>query len=361
MMEAAENLQIATICQRYAVDMYGRPVQTQVMSRDMMLEIIDACHRLLKVTLYIAVGSSLYSRDVSIGADSQWNISNNHRVVSIYKRFFVMTQFQHLDALFFCGDSHIDVPVPVSIYSLTSNTTTVDMSLDDAPTHARAVSLLNGDVFMCGGRINQEVLDVAMMYGREGWIQPFTSMMHPLIGHACVLLLDGRVFICGGYTGIDTTGVCCIFDPQRRVFKRVRSMRVPRGYHAAATLPDGRVFICGGTRVKLINQSRIEISEIYDPLTDNWEPAARMRNYYIRHEAVIIYDKPPIFREEVQVEEDTVMQNERPVVLTTGGDAAWDTYTDFEAYDIATDSWYAVKRLHLGVPLNGHAMCTIIK
>lgn len=359
-MDAMEDFQLNVICERYADENRDENNTAQVIAPEMMREIVDAYHRQLKTTLYLAHRGKLYYRDVSPRTPPQTAWIESDISPRFYENF-VMAPIGKNGYLFF--DGYQTLPSPVMI--LYKPTNKVIEGAISRPNHecAKAVTLQSGAVFQCGGRIiedpdeeNSRVSNTAFIYGSEGWSSPI-QMSDGLFDHACTLLPDGRVLIVGGFKGTWhlsalPTNKCQAFDPSTGEFAHVAPMRFVRVVHTATTLPDGRVFVCGGfvkdSKGALIGDA---ICEIYDPLTNNWEPAAPMIHPRMAHQACIIYDRP-----------ENHTQVDRPVVLVIGGRSSRDGTTyirQCEAYDIENNVWYPAPRFNLNVDISRHAMCSI--
>jgi hypothetical protein len=366
-MEAIENFQLNVICERYVDENRHGDSTARVIAPEMMREIVDAFHRQLKTILYIAHHGKLYSRDVSPRAPLYVRWIETDITPKFYENF-VMTPIGKNGHLFF--DCYQTLPPLVVILYPPTNKIIESGRSNPSRECAKAATLQNGAVFVCGGRIpdgpdeiDPVVSNTAVIYGSAGWSNPI-QMSDGLFDHACTLLLDGRVLIVGGFKGVwepsaQATNRCQMFDPSSGVFAPTSPMRFVRVVHTATTLPDGRVFVCGGfvtnSKGVLVGDA---ICEIYDPLTNNWEPAAPMIHQRMAHQACIIYDKPPLSDEDPA----QYAQVDRPVVLVVGGRSSKDgkTYTTkCEAYDIENNQWYLVPRFDMDVELSRHAMCTV--
>src|SRR6185436_19407665 len=87
--------------------------------------------------------------------------------------------------------------------------------------------------------------------------------------HTATLLSDGRVLVTGGYVilgGSLASSSTEIYDPSTDAWTPAAPMRVQRASHAAVRLADGRVLVAGGMHY----DERNDNAEVYDPATDEW-------------------------------------------------------------------------------------------
>jgi hypothetical protein len=81
-------------------------------------------------------------------------------------------------------------------------------------------------------------------------------------GHSATLLRDGRVLIVGGF---DDQGAALasseLFDPSTRTFSPAAALSAARALHTATLLPDDRVLIAGG--VGDLNLHRVRSVDVY--------------------------------------------------------------------------------------------------
>jgi hypothetical protein len=106
-------------------------------------------------------------------------------------------------------------------------------------------------------------------------VLPVGRMSVERAAHQATLLRDGRVLITGGCggPGCDTIHASTeLYDPASRSFRPAASMSTARASHAAVALPDGRILVAGGWTGSAATAS----AEIYDPAADRWTPAGRM-------------------------------------------------------------------------------------
>jgi N-acetylneuraminic acid mutarotase len=91
----------------------------------------------------------------------------------------------------------------------------------------------------------------------------------------------------------DPQASCEIYDPAADTWTSVGSMQVPRMGHTATLLADGRVFVTGGLQAMTVTPTPLSAvrdatntTEIYDPITDTWTPAANLRTPRAGHVAI---------------------------------------------------------------------------
>lgn len=148
-------------------------------------------------------------------------------------------------------------------------------------------------------------------------------------------------------------------------FSPAAAMEVERTGHGAALLPDGRVLVVGGEHPgPSWGLSAPSTSEIYDPISDTWEPAGALKTYRYQPELVTLPDgrvavfggiEAPLDRQRlVEVFDPTsgrwselgsINGNERgtatllssgQVLLIGTGEVAFDQASTYEIFDPAT-------------------------
>lgn len=180
-----------------------------------------------------------------------------------------------------------------------------------------AVLLRSGKVVLYGGRpweetqgrygpTSPEVFDPVTRRSTVGTFRPFSSG----VGATMSLLPDGRLLVVGGccaqlsMPNIDgsrdeelTADVAAIYDPTTDTWMPTRPMIVPRAWHSATTLDDGRILIAGGRSIHpgtyaaaIRTESRVEITEIFDPETGVWSAAGRLLTPRDGHIAAAVPD-----------------------------------------------------------------------
>ena len=141
--------------------------------------------------------------------------------------------------------------------------------------------------------------------------------------HTATLLPSGKVLVAGGSTntnynsGLDSAE---IYDPDANTWNPAAPMSVLRQNHFAILLTTGKnagkVLVGSGTRSDL--WAPLTSTEIYDPATNKWTPAAPMHNAHLRATPILMPDGK---------------------VFVAGGVGVVDSYQSAEMYDPVNDKW----------------------
>ncbi|KAG8641884.1 F-box/kelch-repeat protein At1g16250 [Manihot esculenta] len=103
-------------------------------------------------------------------------------------------------------------------------------------------------------------------------------------GFSCVCIYNRLLVIGGSYAPQDSslphqkpliTDYVLQFDPFKKEWKRMESMRTPRS-HFACSVIGGKVYVAGGRN--LSSTRGLALAEVYDPLIDKWEELPPMPN-----------------------------------------------------------------------------------
>ena len=142
-------------------------------------------------------------------------------------------------------------------------------------------TLLGIGLFLLGTAI----IPVALAEPLPGGFTWVADMRVARLAHAATLLADGRVLVTGGYVGVfqqqRQIAGSELYDPATRRFLPAAPMVYPRAWHTATLLDDGRVLIAGGG---------VYPAEIYDPATDTFREAAAMHSSGYVHAAARLAD-----------------------------------------------------------------------
>ena len=106
--------------------------------------------------------------------------------------------------------------------------------------------------------------------------------------HTATTLSDGRVLIAGGIGSSGYLSSAEIYDPATNAVTPAGSMSYNRIYATAVLLPSGKVLISGGYGYNFGAFSPIAASELWDPATNAFTPAASMSTTRYVHDATLL-------------------------------------------------------------------------
>ena len=156
------------------------------------------------------------------------------------------------------------------------------------------------------------------------------SIIEPLEGpgifYSTTKLVDGRVLFVGLSGGDDQpVGMASIFDPVSESWTPLSGSSSPRGVPSLALLADGRVLVAGGLDYSgadspYSSPEAVNVVEILDPLTGDWQQAAAMNR---------------------ALQEQMLFSLNDGRVLAIGAmrNGSYDLTAHAEVYNPATDTW----------------------
>jgi hypothetical protein len=101
-----------------------------------------------------------------------------------------------------------------------------------------------------------------------------------------VRLRDGRVLVAGGWTTSGLTATGELYDPQTNRFAPAARLRAPRGGITATLLRDGRVLLVGGR----VGSRSTRTAELFDPRSARFSATGSMSVARSAHVAVRLRD-----------------------------------------------------------------------
>jgi hypothetical protein len=162
-----------------------------------------------------------------------------------------------------------------------------------------ATLLPNGKVLVAGGTDGRgKVLASAELYDpvRNRWTSA-GSMAATRIGQTATLLPSGKVLVAGGLVlpfPAPSLASTELYDPATNTWSPAAPMIESRTRHTATLLQDGRVLVVGGLTVTLqdggLFPSELTSAEIYDPKADRWSLTAPMDEHRLGHTATRLPD-----------------------------------------------------------------------
>ena len=162
-----------------------------------------------------------------------------------------------------------------------------------------ATLLPNGKVLVAGGTDGRgKVLASAELYDpvRNRWTSA-GSMAATRIGHTATLMASGKVLVAGGLVlpfPAPSLASTELYDPASNKWSPAAPMIESRTRHTATLLPDGRVLVVGGLTVTLqdggLFPSQRTNAEIYDPKADRWSLTAPTDEHRLGHIAILLAD-----------------------------------------------------------------------
>lgn len=152
-----------------------------------------------------------------------------------------------------------------------------------------AAPLPGGKVLVVGGWVDGRVADSTEVFDvRAGASASGPRLSAPRNSASVVALRDGRVLIAGGYDGDRALASAEIFDPRTGRLTRTGSLREARSGATATLLPDGKVLVVGGGTGESAGRAALGSTEIYDPATGRFSPAAPLSQRRYKHGAVAL-------------------------------------------------------------------------
>jgi len=161
-----------------------------------------------------------------------------------------------------------------------------------------AVVLDDGTVLAAGGGVGAIALDAAEVFDPDAstWRQ-IAPLAEARRGHQAVVLDDGRVLVAGGLANGVPLASAEIYDPAADAWSPAEPMSVPRLGHTLTVLADGRVMAAGGSALESDGVAgggqtirTVATTEIFDPATGTWSPAAEMATPRFEHTATLLGD-----------------------------------------------------------------------
>ncbi len=180
------------------------------------------------------------------------------------------------------GSSSNSATDSVTIYDPASGRWSSGTHMLQPRAYPMMVTLADGSVLAAGGSLNLQPLDTAERYYPDNgtWVAA-GRLTVPRTQGTLTLLNDGRVLAVGGgiegSPGWASTSSTEIFDPKTDLWSPAAPMSVSRAYHTATLLGNHEVLVAGGaTTYSGTDGTVTDTAEVYSPLSNSWHSAAQM-------------------------------------------------------------------------------------
>ncbi|WP_437724599.1 kelch repeat-containing protein [Sorangium sp. So ce861] len=202
------------------------------------------------------------------------------------------------------------------IYDPADNSWTLAARMHARRSAPASVTLQDGDVLVVGGYVGDPAEATRFIAERydpaaDAWTLTEPAL-EPREEMTATLLQSGKVLVTGGLGTLDGRWVYLssteLYDPMTNTWSPAAPMRERRGRHAATLLPSGEVLVTGGI------SELGDTAELYDPATDTWRSAGSMTRKRYEHTMTLLPSGK---------------------ILVTGGLAP----ADAELFDPATGTW----------------------
>lgn len=227
----------------------------------------------------------------------------------------------------------------VELYDPSSGTWKLTNAMNATRYAHTATRLTNGKVLIVGGRdFSSGVRSSAELFDplTGNWTLT-NSMLFPRYTHAATLLGNGKVLITGGYDGTNYLSVCELYDPVTGTWSTNGALQEARGSHTATLLSNGKVLVAGGYSYTNGNPiPGLPSSELYDHVTQTWNPGGNMNGNRYIHTATLLPSGD---------------------VLVAGGSDQNGYMSRAEVYHPATDTWSMTGELNT---VRGYHRATIL-
>lgn len=219
-----------------------------------------------------------------------------------------------------------------AIFDAVNRAWSTSCQLPEARSQHTATLLADGRILVVGGGNAGGLLDEALLFdpgtstdsGTPMCNVTATTLPHsPRIGHTATLLPSGHVLVVGGYDEAGSVVTMSeIYDPVTDRWNPTASPGDPRSLHTASLLPSGRVLVAGG----FLQSGGLGVgTERFDPATETWSQGGPMSTGRAGHTATLLPSGQ---------------------VLVTGGEQeSVGRPQSSEIYDPATDAWRIAGRL----------------
>lgn len=177
--------------------------------------------------------------------------------------------------------------------------------ISELPTHRKSFStaVVDGKIYLIGGTLFEHARGVLRDPGPGIWRGPFgmslvevydpetntwqrLADMPTVRAGAETAVVDGKIYVMAGYAGKDNQGknfkflkALEMYDPQTDTWVRKQDLPIPRIQFGVGAVA-GKIYAIGGLldpkEKKPGLQGRLDLVEVYDPVSDTWAKRADM-------------------------------------------------------------------------------------
>jgi hypothetical protein len=165
------------------------------------------------------------------------------------------------------------------------------------------ILLPNGEVALLDGADGAYEQTVENYDPKTGQFRLTGKLLGSRLYATATLLQNGKILITGGQGTVNGAFSDChtaseVYDPITGTSHLVGNMNQCRAAHQATLLQNGKVLITGGhayydtseKQARLIGGPNLNVSELYDPQTETFTPAANMNDRRSGHQATLLKD-----------------------------------------------------------------------
>jgi uncharacterized protein YjbI with pentapeptide repeats len=177
------------------------------------------------------------------------------------------------------------------LYDLATGQWTPTGSLNIARQNHTATVLPSGQVLVAGGDNGSIPFATAELYDpATGQWTPTGSLNIARQNHTATLLPSGRVLVAGGGDGYVSFATAELYDPATGRWTLTGALHTARGQnHTATLLPSGQVLVVGGGGfVNPPSPLSLALTEMYNPVTEQWTPTAALNTPRAGHTATLL-------------------------------------------------------------------------